>query len=523
MPLESTRNTGDRALIVATVGAGQRLPPLATLPSEVGALRLCDDVQEDISSDWFRSRFGGLLLYALPAQGKEVAVGLRRREKLARAAAAFDLIELEADRDISEELLAAIPPEKRLITWRGPATDAASLGSIFHQLSATPARCYELTVTPRRVTDGLATLNFLAGLNRRDVVAYAEGELGLWSRVLAPRFGGRIVFGSFGRPAATAESEPSVERLVGDFGFPSLNPINRLYGIVGHPVVHSLSPRLHNAAYRILAHDALYLPFVVSSADLGMFWQEFVRDPALGRLRMPLCGLTVASPLKENARAFANRSSPETEAAASSNLLTCHQGEWTAHTTDPAGVLTALRRRSQRIMRRRAAIVGCGGSGRGIALALARAGGLVTLVNRSHARGLWASKLLQLPFVPLSHFSPDRYDLIINATPVGREEDSVPFAVDGIDRNAMVIDLVYATRTTPLVAAARARGLLTVDGREVLEIQVARQFAAMTGLRFPDELLTEPTTRRTRERLPRDLSPLPPRPGMGWPVWRDLR
>src|SRR5262249_43148251 len=102
--------------------------------------------------------------------------------------------------------------------------------------------------------------------------------------------------------------------------------------------------RLHNAAYRILAHRAMYVPFLVSVADLESFWRGLVEGPALGRLGMPLRGFTVASPLKETARIFAHRRSPETDAAVSSNLVTCRDGAWTAHTTDPVGVLEALRR-----------------------------------------------------------------------------------------------------------------------------------------------------------------------------------
>jgi 3-dehydroquinate dehydratase/shikimate dehydrogenase len=494
------------ALLVATLDAprtsGAAL--LSGLPRGIGGVRVRADGDGGLAADELRQHFGGLLLYSPSTRGEEGGVGAGghgRDEQLARAAAGFDLVELEVERDLSETLLAAIPPERRLLSWHGATTDAAGLNSVFRSMSAIPARYYRLVVTPRSVTDGLPPLTFLGALNRRDVVAYADGELGLWSRVLAPRLGAPLVFGLLARGLTPATGsrlhvagEPTVERLIDDFGMPGLGPVDQLYGIVGDPVTRSLSPRLHNAAYRMLSHRGLYLPLLVD--DFEPFWRGLVEDPALSRLGMPLRGFTVASPLKEQAITFADRRSPETRASVSSNIFTCRNGSWTASTTDPAGVLEALGRYERPVAGRRAAVVGCGGSGRGIALALARAGAAVTLVNRSVERGRWASRVLGLPLVPLSRFAPEGYDLIVHATPVGREDVAVPFAVDRVARDAAVLDLVYAPLPTPLVTAARARGCFTVDGRQVLEIQVARQFAAMTGLAFPNGVVA--TTARAR-------------------------
>jgi 3-dehydroquinate dehydratase/shikimate dehydrogenase len=175
--------------------------------------------------------------------------------------------------------------------------------------------------------------------------------------------------------------------------------------------------------------------------------------------------------------------------AASANLVFRRGPAWAATTTDPTGVLAHLDRRT--LPGRRAAVIGCGGSGRAIASALGRAGAHVTLVNRCRERGEQASRLLGLPFAPLSRFSADGYDLIINATPVGTRGDALPFTLRGVARHAVVVDLVYAQVPTPLVESARASGVRVVDGREVLVAQVERQFTRMTGLAPPPGLLAE--------------------------------
>jgi 3-dehydroquinate dehydratase / shikimate dehydrogenase len=107
-------------------------------------------------------------------------------------------------------------------------------------------------------------------------------------------------------------------------------------------------------------------------------------------------------------------------------------------------------------------------------------------VNRGPGRGRRAARLLGLPFVLLSGFRAEGYSLIVNATPVGREDASMPFAIDHVARDAVVVDLVYSPEPTTLVRAASGRGVTVVDGREVLMVQVRRQFAMMTGRSMPE-------------------------------------
>jgi 3-dehydroquinate dehydratase/shikimate dehydrogenase len=131
---------------------------------------------------------------------------------------------------------------------------------------------------------------------------------------------------------------------------------------------------------------------------------------------------------------------------------------------------------------RRAAVVGCGAAGRNIAAALTLLGADVVLVNRSQDRGRFAAQLLGLPFVPLAEFSPVGFALLVHATPV---TDRVMVPLAGMSSDAAVLEMVPASTTTPLMAEARARGLVTVDGWQVLAVEGALHFLLMTGMTMP--------------------------------------
>ena len=291
-------------------------------------------------------------------------------------------------------------------------------------------------------------------------------------------------FAAVGRRAG-APGQLSLERLREDYGLPDLRPATRVFGVVGNPVEHSLSPRLHNGLYRALGVDALYLAFHVE--EFGAFWLEMVEGGLLGRLGMPLSGMSVTTPHKELALAVAGASSPLATRIGAANTLVSRRGVWEAEATDSEGVVLALEARSVTLDGRRGVVVGVGGAGRATAVGLEQAGAMVELANRSADRGRRAAARLGMPFVSLLGLEVSRYDLLVNATPLGRRsEDERPFDVTAVSEGATIVDMVYhETSETPLSAAARARGLEVVTGREVLLYQACTQFRMMTGLDLP--------------------------------------
>lgn len=484
-------------MIKATLIATLMTPPsaggeeLSALPEAVEWLEVRSDLVGDLDPEWLRRRFGGRLLYALRsrAEGGDFDGSLdQRHDRLRRAARSFDLIELEGERDFSSQLLAEIPIEKRLVSWHGAASDLSDLKTRFTRLSAVPARLYKLVTQASKCSDELAPLSLLNSLGRSDTIAYSTGSLGFWSRLIAPRLGAPIIFGLVPN-GRVVPAEPTINKLIEDYGLPQLPPLEGIYGIVGSPVFHSLSPCLHNAAYRAMNYPALFVPFHVES--FSEFWHEVVEGGVLESLNMPIKGLTVSSPHKEAALLTTRRVSPMSQRAESANILVRDNGSWRADTTDPEVVFMAHRKRGVQMKQKRAAVIGCGGAGRAIATALDQSGAGVTLVNRGAERGNYAAQLLGLPYIPLPGFSAEGYDIVVNATPVGRDDGEVPFRVETLSEDAAIIDLVYGALPTPLVASAVALERLAIDGREVLLTQVLRQFQMMTGTEMPPALVRE--------------------------------
>ncbi|GAA2250433.1 hypothetical protein GCM10010430_36540 [Kitasatospora cystarginea] len=485
---------GRRAALVAVVAAADELghASLSGLDPVADGLEVRADLVGDPEPRRLRRLFGGRLIYTLRTRrqgGNHGGAPAERRERLLRAAAEYDLVDLEWPDDLVPELTSRIPPWQRRVSWHGPEREHGGMRSLFGAMAGVPAALYLLV--PK--SSPAAAPGLLAALGRSDVTAFGIGESGLWTRVLAPWLGAPVAFGRVGE--AGADGMPSVRRLALDYGLPALPRLDALYGIAGPAPEHSLAPRLYNAALRELGLPALYLPFATDSLAC------LLRSAAVlgGRTGLALRGLTVTAPHKEDAMGLADQVTPSARGAGAANVLWHRDGRWHADTTDAAAALDALARAGVDPAGRRAAVIGCGGAGRAAALALHLAGASVTLVNRGRARGRQAAALTGLPFVPLARFSARGYSLLVHATPLA---DSAPFRLAAADPGAAVLDLVYRDGPTALAAAARSHGLPVIDGREVLLVEMREQFRLLTGRRMPlgPALLALGLRRRTEVR-----------------------
>ena len=424
----------------------------------------------------------GKELIALPRSVEYVAlpaalIGKLTPEWIAQFFAGRVLYELNAERDLNDARWRTIPAEQRIVSWSGSASDLADLQRHFASLATVPAQFYKLVNTAATIREEFLPLALLKSLGRTDTIAYASGLLGFWSRLVALQLGAPAICGL--AAPGTDPAEPSAGRLIDDYGLPEVSPVKEIFAIIGDPIFHSLSPRLHNSSYRAMNHPALFVPLRVES--FAQFWRDFVQAKQLDTFGFPINGMTVASPHKEEAFLTAKNISAMVQQTQAANILVRNNGWWRADTTDPDVVYAASSRQNVSVREKRAAVIGCGGAGRAIAAALAASGAGVTLINRGAERGERAASLLGLPYVPLLDFDAEGYDIVVNATPVGRDTDEAPFKLESLSNDAVVIDLVYGARPTPLVNTTLARQQVAIDGRDVLLTQVRNQFRLMTG------------------------------------------
>jgi shikimate dehydrogenase len=247
-----------------------------------------------------------------------------------------------------------------------------------------------------------------------------------------------------------------------------------VYGLIGNPVGHSLSPPMHEAAYAESGLDARYVTFEPEKGDGA----AAVRAAETLGVR----GLNVTIPFKSDV-VEAVEPDPLAARIGAVNTVDFSTSPPTGYNTDAAGARRALEHHGVDIGESEAVLVGAGGAGRAVAYALADAGASLTVVNRTvetaeelaDAVGAEADGLAALPERVADA------DLLVNATSVGMEEDRSPVPADCLHGGLTVMDAVYAPLDTRLLREARAAGAAVVDGAWMLLYQGVVAFERWTG------------------------------------------
>lgn len=247
--------------------------------------------------------------------------------------------------------------------------------------------------------------------------------------------------------------------------------MTRLFGIIGHPIDHSLSPILHTAAFRALGLDALYGAFDVPATSL--------RSVLRGLLLAGIEGLNVTMPLKGTVLPLLDRVDPEARAIGAVNTIVVRHGRTIGYNTDGIGFRLALKELGWRPRPCCAVVLGAGGAARAVAWELSRVpGGCVAIANRQPARARALARWLSrrrprvcIRAIPLRAVDLDEADLLVNATTVGMaSSDGLLVDPRALRRGMTIYDLVYH-RQTMLVREARRRGCVAAGGASMLRYQ----------------------------------------------------
>ena len=265
----------------------------------------------------------------------------------------------------------------------------------------------------------------------------------------------------------------------------------QVFGLLGNPVGHSLSPPMHEAAYAELGMDARYVTF---EPDRGTVGAAVHGADALG-----FSGLNVTIPFKQDVLGYVDPDDLATRIGAV-NTIDFSSDPPSGHNTDAGGVLRALAHHDVSVAEREAVVVGAGGAGRAVAFALADAGASVDVANRTAER---AHALAADVPGATGHGLDDlaglvaEADLLVNATSVGMEEDRSPVPTEALHADLAVLDAVYRPVETRLLREAAERGATTVDGAWMLLYQGVEAFERWTGRDAPVDAMNA----ALRERL----------------------
>jgi shikimate dehydrogenase len=266
-----------------------------------------------------------------------------------------------------------------------------------------------------------------------------------------------------------------------------INGHTQLFGILGDPVAHSLSPAMHNAAFAHLGLNGVYVPM----RPTGNLADAFHGLRSLG-----FAGVSVTVPFKTAIMDLLDAVDPVARKIGAVNTLVFGQTgaaiRCTGHNTDWLGANRALAEVID-LAGRTALVIGAGGAARAVGFGLIEAGACALLANRTEARGRELAGLMGCRFVPATELPQIRADILINTTSAGMtpHTDAIPIDPALLTHFPVVMDIVYAPVTTRLLREAAACGCHAVNGLAMLQYQAVAQFTLWTGRTAPDAVMRQ--------------------------------
>jgi 3-dehydroquinate dehydratase/shikimate dehydrogenase len=368
-----------------------------------------------------------------------------------------------------DDLLASTSGRRIVLSshdFDGLPADLAGRG---RAMRATGAEVVKIAAKVSCLRDCLPFLDLERATGHGRSVFIAMGDAGLVTRVLAARFGCAWTYAG----ALKDVGQFSVETLLSTYRFRSLSASSTLYGLVGSPIAHSVSPAMHNAALGAAGLDAVYLPLPANDVD------DFL---AFARA-MGLAGASITIPFKVALAERVDRLDDTASRIGAINTIRVANGVWAGRNTDLAGFLQPLLDRGVVLKGTRASILGAGGAARAVAIALSVAGAPVTLHARDRER---AATVAAATGASVGGWPPPAgsWDLLVNCTPVGMHPQVDATPIDpSLLTGRMVYDLVYNPLETRLLREAARAGCQTIGGLEMLVAQAVEQFEWWTGRR----------------------------------------
>jgi 3-dehydroquinate dehydratase / shikimate dehydrogenase len=399
--------------------------------------------------------------------------------------AVLDLAVTSGAHAIDVEIETAEVAAERLNQFRGRTQVVVS----YHNYEATPqmdtvvgrmlkvaADAYKIVTTARKPSDNVRVLAAAKALPKTRLIVLGMGELGFPTRVLSPVFGGVFTYAAPMFSEGTAAGQVSARYLRHLYRVEKLTRSARIYGVIADPVRHSISPAVHNRAFQSRRVDAVYLPFLVSPAQL--------RDFFTMAERLPLNGFSVTIPHKQKIIRYLDAVDPLARRIGAVNTVWRKAGKWRGSNTDAAGVTGPLSRLI-RLQKASVLIAGNGGAARGAAFALSDAGAKISLVGRNPDRVRALAKVCGAEALLREQLATRHFDAVVHATPLGMFPHVNDCFFNGSIPADVVFDLVYNPLETMLVKHAREQKKGVVLGLDMFIEQAVRQFEIWTGESAP--------------------------------------
>ncbi|MET0753834.1 MAG: shikimate dehydrogenase, partial [Pyrinomonadaceae bacterium] len=379
-----------------------------------------------------------------------------------------------------------------------------NLSEIYESLKAANADVIKIAVQADDITDTIDVWKLLekAKAENKEIIPIAMGEAGKWTRILGLANGAFMTYASLDAGSETAPGQISAKDLIEIYRVKELDEKTEIYGIVGGNTSYSMSPFMHNAAFRSDKRNAVFVPFQVKNLD------EFIRrmvKPETREVELNFKGFSVTIPHKQAIIEHLDFIDETAHTIGAVNTVKIENGKLYGYNTDAPGFIEPLKNVFGDLQNAKVAVLGAGGAARACVYALKKENSEVTIFARDleKAKSLADEFEVELVKFPIANQTSQiaNADVVINTTPLGTKselENETALLAGQLGDVKLVYDLVYNPFQTRLMSEADKANVPKIGGMAMLVAQGAKQFEIWTGKSAPVKEMSAEVLKRLK-------------------------
>jgi 3-dehydroquinate dehydratase/shikimate dehydrogenase len=383
----------------------------------------------------------------------------------------------------------------KMVSWHDFGSAPDKVNEKFQALTLLDGEIIKVAVSADDAADALQVWKLLESANK-PVVPIAMGEAGKWTRILGLAHGAPLTYASLATGGETAPGQISGADLRDVFRAKELDRSTNVYGVIAGNTSYSLSTYMHNAAFRQMGMNSVFIPLQVR--DLGEFARRMVKRDTR-EVELNFRGFSVTNPHKQAIMKYLDFVDDTAQKIGAVNTVNVQDGKLYGYNTDAPGFIEPLRSLYGDLRDARVAVAGAGGAARACVYALQQEGATVTVLVRDLDKGVAFAEEFGIEARAFAAGHKLTTDILVNATPLGTrgdgENETIATANELRDVK-LVYDLVYNPTETRLLREARLAGAKTSGGIDMLVAQGARQFLIWTGQAAPVDVMKAAITER---------------------------
>ncbi|MGE3819154.1 MAG: shikimate dehydrogenase [Isosphaeraceae bacterium] len=421
-----------------------------------------------------------------------------RRQQLLREAIVMGVDYVDLELDVASNIR-RYGKTQRIVSYHNLKGTPSEIQDTTHQCDEMDADVVKIATMAHTLPEACRVMMLAEGA-KVPTVAIAMGEIGFFTRILGAKYGAPFTYSGYNPERIFAAGMPMASDLKRDYHYNEINAETQVFGVIGDPIGHSLSPAIHNTAFRDRGINAVLVPFLIPKGTLADSLREL---DWLG-----VRGYSVTIPHKEAVVPLLDQKDGAVERTDSCNTLVFEDGKKVGYNTDYRAAMDVLedamggRAESEDaspLFEKQVLLLGAGGVARAIAFGVSRRGASITITNRHDERATRLAEEVGARTINWGQRASTLADVIVNCTPVGMHPnvDDTPVPPAAFSRKGMVaFDTVYHPENTMFLKLAKERECLTVTGVDMFIHQAAHQFKLYTGQDAPLDLMREVVRRR---------------------------